>query len=418
MSNLKGEIMKLFHLVLGIVILVSTACTRDFGTEPGRITVRSLTSNEKKLSQAGEQFGFECFETLHRDEPKSNIIISPLSISMALGMTLNGADGETAEAMRSTLKFSGLTQTEINQSYSTLMELLTTTDPKVQFEIANSIWTHSTFEVEPTFIETNKMYFDAQVSALDFRSPSAPDAMNSWVNDKTHGKISKIVNDIDPHTIMYLINALYFYGSWQYEFKPSETTDQTFFVSDDKKITTPLMTQTRDRFSYFENEDVQAIDLPYGDGIFTMSILLPRREQTIDGVIKKFGSQWASWSKQFAFRKGTLLLPKFKLEYQKSLVQALAALGMEVAFSGKADFSRINPNESLFISEVLHKTFIDVNEKGTEAAAVTSVAVTLTAVGNQENPFYMRVDRPFLFLIREKTSGTILFMGKVINPKE
>ena len=255
------------------------------------------------------------------------------------------------------------------------------------------------------------------MSGLDFNKPEASDIINGWVNQKTNGKIEKIVDDvINPLTMMFLINAIYFKGTWTYEFDESQTQDDTFTLPDGSKKPCRMMTQESE-FQYFENEAFQAIDLPYGDGDFRMTIFLPRREKNVDSLIAELNQEnWNRWINSFSKQELTLQLPKFTLEYEIKLNDVLKALGMEIAFSpSQADFTKMYRKEevglNLYISEVKHKTYVEVNEEGTEAAAVTSVEMTLKAAG-----LLMRVDRPFIFAIRENHSGTILFIGKIVEP--
>jgi len=398
-------------------ILVASACSRDMSTDPGKANVRNLTQSEQRLTSSGEQFGISLFKTLAATEG-SNIFISPLSISMALGMTLNGAAGETESAMRQTLGLGGMDRDEINGAYASLIKLLTSIDPKVQFEIANSIWADAKFQIEPSFIDVNKTFFNAMVKAIDFRAASAPDQINAWVDEKTHGKIAKIIDAIDAQTMMYLINAVYFNGTWTYEFDKAETREDVFQTGDSASIRIPYMKQTNDNFDYFDNDLMQAIDLPYGNGQFRMTVLLPHYGKNTADVLQQLTAPtWAEWMNSFVGQRGTLKLPKFKIEYQRSLVDALASLGMGIAFTDKADFSAISQTGPLAITDVLHKTYVDVHEEGTEAAAVTAVVIGVTSIGGGGNSgFYMSVDRPFLFAIREKSSGAILFIGRINNP--
>jgi serpin B len=403
----------IFLTVLGL--LISTACTRDLATEPGQVHVRDLSQIEKQITKASDDFGLKLLQKIAAEEKDNNIFISPLSVSMALGMTMNGANGITENAMQKTLGFDGMSSDEINKAYQSLIKLLTSIDPLVQFEIANSIWSRKGFPVEADFINTNKNYFDAMVQSLDFNT-DAVNTINNWVDDKTHGKIDKIVEKIPAEAMMYLINAIYFKGTWTYEFNKSDTQDGSFFITSDSETTVPFMSQTNDNIPYQQNDLFQAVDLPYGNKQFRMTVILPNYKKDIDEVIDNLNAaNWNTWTTAFVAQKGTLHMPKFTMEYKKSLSNILQAMGMQVAFGPGADFTGINKNGNLFISEVLHKTFVDVYEEGTEAAAVTSVEISLTSVGGPSG-FFMRVDRPFLFAIREKSSGTILFIGKINNP--
>jgi len=376
-----------------------------------------LTLSERSLIKSDNKFGFKLFKEITEEERNKNIFISPLSISMALGMTYNGADGSTQEAMQKTLELSGLTLQEINESYKSLTELLTNLDPKVKFQIANSIWYRGLFPVEAEFIDINKTYFDAEVSSLNFSAPNASKTINGWVNQKTNGRIEEIVDDvIHPLTVMFLINAIYFKGTWTYEFDERKTIDDMFTLPDGSKKPCQMMSQENE-FQYFENEDFQAIDLPYGDGDFSMTIFLPQWQKDVDFLISELNQEnWNQWIGSFHKQELTLQLPKFTLEYEIELNDVLKALGMEIAFNSKeADFTKMYREEevgmNLYISKVKHKTFVEVNEEGTEAAAVTSVEMRLESAG-----VWMRIDRPFIFAIRENHSGTILFIGKIVQP--
>jgi len=376
-----------------------------------------LTLAEKGLVESDNKFGFKLFKEITKEEKDKNVFISPLSVAMALGMTYNGANGSTQDAMQKTLELSGLTLQEVNESYKSLTELLTNLDPKVKFQIANSIWYRKIFPVEDEFIHINKTYFDAEVSGLDFSAPNASNIINGWVNEKTNGKIEKIVDDvINPLTMMFLINAIYFKGTWTYQFDESQTRDDFFTLPDGSKKPCKMMKQKKE-FQYFENDAFQAIDLPYGDGDFRMTIFLPRMEKSVDSLVAELNQEnWNRWMNSFHKQELTLQFPKFTLEYEIELNDVLKASGMEIAFNpSQADFTKMYKEEDIFenlyISKVKHKTFIEVNEEGTEAAAVTSVEVRATSIG-----FFMRVDRPFIFAIRENHSNTILFVGKIVEP--
>ena len=377
--------------------------------------MRELTVAEKRLVQSDNKFGLKLFKEIIEEEGDKNVFISPLSVSMALGMTYNGAKGTTQEEMQTTLELSGLTIQEVNQSYKSLIELLTGLDPKVRFEIANSIWYRQEFSFEEEFIHLNKTYFNAQVRGLDFSDPSAPDIINGWIDEGTNGKIKEIVDEIDPLAVMFLINAIYFKGSWTERFDESLTADDWFTLPDGSRKPCRMMMQTDD-FGYFEDSDFQAVDLPYGDAGFSMTIFLPRPETDVDALIAQFNQEnWDYWINSFSKRSVGLYFPKFTLEYELTLNDVLKALGMEIAFEPyQADFTGMYKGpESLYISEVKHKTFVEVNEEGTEAAAATSVEMVLTSAPLSVT---MRVDRPFVFVIKENHSQTILFMGKIVEP--
>jgi serine protease inhibitor len=373
-----------------------------------------LTENQKNLVESDNKFGFKLFKEIIKAEKDKNVFISPLSVSMALGMTYNGANGTTQEAMQKTLELNGLTMQEVNKSYKSLVELLTGLDPKVKFQIANSIWYHWGLTPKEEFISLCKKYFNALVSALDFSDPNAANIINAWVDKNTNGKIKQIVNaPIDPMKVMFLINAIYFKGFWTYPFDKKLTKDGLFTLLDGSKKPCQMMMRPGG-IEYFDNSDFQAIDLPYGEGDFSMTIFLPRPQKNIDSLIAEFNQEnWNRWINSFHTNRATLQFPKFTLEYELILNGVLKALGMAIAFyPNQADFRKIyEENQPFFIDEVKHKTFVEVNEEGTEAAAVTSVGVMTTGMSR-----LIRVDRPFVFVIRENKSQTILFMGKIVEP--
>ena len=378
---------------------------------------RELTSLERTVANSGGNFGFKIFKEINKTE-NGNIFISPLSISMALGMTNNGAAGTTAEAMQNTLGLTGLSNQEINESYQSLIDLLINIDPKVIFQLANSIWYRNTITFEETFLNLCKTFFNAQVTGLDFNDPGAPAIINAWVDNNTNGKIKEIIKSINPLTVMYLINAIYFKGTWTYEFKEENTKDDEFTLSDGSKLPCKMMTQSND-FQYYENPDFQAIELPYGDEHISMVVFLPKPGKKIDDLIEDFSSENITvWINNLSKKGGIIELPKFKFDYKITLNDVLSLLGMEIAFDQyNADFTNMYKEGGLYISKVGHKTFVEVNEEGTEAAAVTYVVMSAISVGGPPPPdFTMRVNRPFIFIIRETGSNTILFIGKITEP--
>jgi serpin B len=373
----------------------------------------------KKVVSANNAFGFNLFSKINDATPESeNIILSPLSASMALGMTMNGANGATRTAMENTLEVDGLTVEEINESYKMLVGALTTVDPKVTIEIPNSIWYKNSFTILEDFIKVNQDYFNAEVSPLDFYDPSSVDIINNWVAESTHDKIKTILDAIDADAVMFLINAVYFNGTWKFEFDEQFTEPATFYLSDGTTKQVEMMKQEA-TLSYFSNELFEAIDLYYGSGNFSMLVMLPKVTFTPDDVILQMNEEnWNSWMNSFSEANIQVSLPKFKLEYEKRLEAALIEMGMGPAFDPySADFSKINPDYPLFIGMVKQKTFIDVNEEGTEAAAVTIVGMYITSIGEPDMPYLFQVNRPFLFAIKEKDTGAILFLGKVMEPK-
>ena len=375
----------------------------------------AITKTTADIIKSVNDFGIELFrQIVSQDTTPGNIFISPTSIALALAMTYNGAAGDTKTAMEIVLKKVGLTADEINASYKSLIGALVTVDPKVLLEIANSIWYREGFTVLPEFVTTNQDYYNARVSALDFSDPGAPDIINGWVSVNTHGRIEKIVETISPVTVMFLINAIYFKGIWQYEFEKENTAEGPFYLQNGSPVIVEMMTQTT-ALRHTSNEILSIVELPYGQGNFSMIVLLPQAGYSADDVVTALTpDNWDNWINVMTEKNVDLQLPKFTFEYKNQLNEELEALGMGVAFTGSADFSNINGTGGLQLSKVLHKSFVEVNEEGTEAAAVTSVEIEVTSAGPENTPF--SVDRPFLFAIRENSTGTILFIGLVRNP--
>jgi serpin B len=401
-------------IILSILILIYLGGCTKIPNEP--TSVRELTSIEKTIVNSDNSFGIKLFQEIVKTQKDTNVFISPLSVSMALGMTLNGANGTTREAMINTLELSGLSDQQINENYKSLIELLVGLDPKVKFQIANSIWYRNDHVFEELFFNQCKQYFNAEVAGLDFRNPTSKDIINAWVDQNTNGKIKEIVERINPNNVMFLINAIYFKGIWTFQFNEKGTFDDQFYLPDNSSVPCKMMAQ-KEEYLYFANDQFQAVDLPYGDGQYSMVIILPNLNVTIDDVILAMDqATWNEWLSQFEKQAGNIFLPRFKLEYKIKMNDVLKALGMGIAFSAdEADFTRMFKPGGLYIDEVNHKTFVEVNEEGTEAAAVTSVVISERSGGGLEG-FVMHMNRPFVFAIRENHSGTILFIGKIVDP--
>ena len=402
------------HLILigsiSIVLLCLFGC---FDIDFTRNIVRDVLAATEEpdvssVASANTRFGFKLLHDLREREPGGNIFISPLSISIALTMTYNGAVGETERAMAEALEIAELDLSTINNSNRALRDSLEDPDPKVEISIANSIWSRQGIEFNSDFLERNRVFFEAEIASLDFSLPQATEIINEWVDANTNGKIEKIVERIDPQTLLFLINAIYFKGNWQDEFDKSRTRAGVFHLSDGSEKQVQMM-RREGEYPYFRGETFEATSLPYGDGRVGMYIFLPNRDSNLNKFLGNLNTEnWMGWISQFQDRRQTMMLPRFKLEYEVSLNDTLKALGMEIAFGDGADFSGIGPN--LFISEVKHKTFVEVNEEGTEAVAATSVEVA-----DSEPPVF-RVDRPFFFTIYDAETQTILFMGTVTEP--
>ena len=402
-----------------IVVLISISTFPSCEeSEPIQKETPKITLNKKsgEILKADEAFGFELFREVYNLSEEDNIMISPLSVSYALGMTYNGAAGTTLQAFNDVLHFGDLTTAEVNESYKDLMDQLVNLDDRVEFSIANSIWYRLGFQVLSEFIETNRDYFDAEVKEIDFSDPQTVELINQWIEDKTNGKIRDMLDFIPTDAVMYLINAIYFNAQWKYEFDKEDTHEGDFILEDGTKHRSDYMSVTGD-FVYTSNEDFTAVELPYGDSTFSMVVMLPSGEKEVSDLVAKLDvAHWDSWFDSSGLTGVQVELPKFKYEFKELLNDPLKNLGLGLAFSEEeADFTRINPAGNLFISRVIHQTFIDVQEEGTEAAAATIVEISLTSAGG--SPIYFKADKPFLYLIKENSTGAIVFIGKVGKPE-
>jgi serine protease inhibitor len=402
-----------------IALALAAACSGSTEPDPAAPSApldalpRALSTGEQRVVGAANDFSFTFFRRLSAAQKDSNVFASPLSASMALGMAMTGAAGTTYDEMRATLGFGASSpESEIGESYKSLIALLRGLDPGVDFRIANSIWYRSGFPVDPAFLDRSRNWFDARASALDFASPSAVPTINDWVSTATAGKIPTILDKIEDDQVMFLINAIYFKGSWRTRFDPARTVTAPFHAAGGDQ--SAKLMRREGTIRWLQTPTFEAVDLPYGNGAYAMTVVLPAAGVRVDDVAASLQpSAWTTWMGQFHDADVDLQLPRFKLEWQRELTPDLQALGMHAAFEdGGADFTRMSTTlgTRLFISLVKQKTYVDVNEEGTEAAAVTNVGISLTSAPVRRS---FIVDRPFLFVLRERLSGTILFIGKI-----
>jgi len=394
--------------------LVLFACSKT-AIEP-KVSDLTPTDKSAKIIAADNQFGFELFKKVNASlvEPK-NTMISSLSVSLALAMVYNGAEGNTKSQMKDILHKANLTPDDINQSYKDLVASLISHDPKVELSISNAIYYRNTFNIKDNFITTNQNYYQAEVAPLDFTNTTETlNTVNDWVKTKTNGKIDKIIEQVKPEDVMYLLNAIYFNGEWTYRFDPSLTMDLPFTKEDKTVVPVPTMT-IENPFNYYRDDNFKLLEMPYGSGKYSMLVFLPETGKTSDDVISMLNPENINgWLLKMTEQKKKVYLPKFEFKFDDSLVDELSALGMTDAFSVmQANFSGISDAAKLYISEVMHKTYIKVDEHGTEAAAISGITIGITAIGPDDS---FRADHPFVFAIREKDTQAILFIGKVMNP--
>ena len=365
------------------------------------------------MVEASNGFGLELAARTVATDPRVNAVLSPVSASMALGMTLNGAAGETFDAMRSALGFGTLTQEQINAAYRGLMDFLAELDPDVRVEIANAVWANEAVPFDEAFSQTVAASFDARVESLDFADYAAPIAINEWVKQRTDGMIDQIVDRLDPSLVMLLTNAVYFDGAWTTEFDPAETRSGTFQRHDGTTLEVDMMSIGNIEVLQTRGDSYTAVELPYGNEAFSMVIVLPDTgENAKDWLTALDANRWTALVEGLApTRLDLLSIPKLTLTFDAFLNDPLKAMGMGPAFSPGADFTRLSPlGQQMCIDVVRQKTHVEVDERGTRAAAATSVGIGVVSF----NGFV--ADRPFVFVIRERVSGTVLFVGLVGDP--
>lgn len=360
---------------------------------------------------SGSSFAFGLFQDIAAYDESDIVFISPLSASIALSMTAAGAEGATQEEMLRALGFGGLSVKDLNAYNRGIIDLLSSDPEGVELNVANSLWVSDQFTLKSRYIRTAGSEYSAMVSNLDFSDPASPSVINRWCAENTAGRIDKMIENIDPATQMYLLNALYFKGMWTTSFDAANTRKEIFH-GNRRDSEVEFMHRTAG-FPYYIGPEGALLELPYGEGSFVMDIFLPAEGVSAEEFASGLdGEALSTLTGLLQTDRIKVALPKFKAEYETSLNATLQRLGMRAAFTPSADFSGMS-KESLMISEVKQKTFIEVNEEGSEAAAVTSVAVMRTSLAPE--PLEFRVDRPFVFLIRERTSGTVLFLGLVRN---
>ena len=372
-----------------------------------------LELREKIVSD--NTFAFDLFKTTYNFTKESNVFVSPLSVNMALSMTLNGAESTTLEEMQDALRVKNYSSDDINKYNKSLMEALVAVDKSTTLSIANSLWYHNAYTFKNDFISVNKNNYNAEIKALDFRSSNAVRQINDWVSDKTNKKIPEIIKELTPENVICLINAIYFKGIWREKFDKNRTKDEDFYSENGISMGKVKMMSQTHNFPYSEDENCGYLMLPYGNGAFSMIVMLPHKEKTIDDVISNLNDEsWYDATIYMDRYEVNLRFPRFKAECSYDMHKdILPEMGMITPFSDEADFSGMTGNKLVKISKVIHKTFIEVNEEGTEAAAVTAVVGDVTAGPPPGTIIDYVVNKPFAFAIRENSTGVILFIGKI-----
>lgn len=406
-------------LLMLVTVLVSSACGKAAVNEQQNVRQYSMADLDKRVVAASNTFGLQLFREISRVNPNKNVFISPLSISSALSMTYNGSSGETAAEMGKVLGINTMTNGEAGRGYRVALDLLThPTDEEIGLTVANSIWMRKGERFHEAFIKQSKKDYNAEVSELIFSSPNAARTMNRWVKDKTKGKIPEIVDNIKPQSVLYLLNAVYFEGKWKEPFLTESTTSGIFYPSASETVDVKMMGRGG-QYEYEQIDGYQAIRMPFGKkDSASMVIMLPDEAGGLEALQEKLAKDPARLTRAFDIRSGRLELPRVHIEYQESLNESLRMLGMNNAFDPiAANFSNMAPiPPNLFINSVTHKTFLEITEQGTVAAAATKVEM-LAGSAPPEEPFHMTMNRPFVLAIVDHETGSILFIGTIINPR-
>ncbi len=398
----------IFYLLISVIVFISISCENSI--TPNSSSKPEFSSLQKEVLAISQNFGIKLFLKINETERTKNIIISPLSISTALGMVLNGAKNSTYSQIKNTLGLTTFSQHEINLTSKKLIHTLTNMDNLVNLQIANSAWVDNDFKIKQAFIDSTKKYFDAQCSVVDFALPSSFDKINNWVKEKTNSQIKKMVEYKPNNIVLMLLNAIYFKSEWTKEFNSENNLKNVFTTAINTKDTVTYM-HKKDTLKYAETNIFRGVELPYGNKMFSMILLLPNNDFSTQQVIEYINSENLNlFFGNFKKDKINLFLPKFNFVYSKSLIELLSSLGITDAFTSKADFTGIG--ENIMIDKIMHKAAITINESGTEASAVTQISFVRTAVGDKTVNF----NKPFIFVIKENTTNTILFIGTVNNP--
>ncbi|MBX2967214.1 MAG: serpin family protein [Cyclobacteriaceae bacterium] len=405
--------MKPFKRLILILPLVILFACHDSGVEPDNApNLRTLSAAEVQVSQGANNFAFNLFRKLPSD-PTDNSFISPLSVSIALGMVLNGADDEVRQSILNTIDFGDLTVNEVNEGFKDLTNLLLSMDRKVNFGLANSVWYENTLTVNPPFASVIENYYDGKIQGLDFTNSASKDVINKWVESKTNNRIKNLIGQIDPDEIMFLVNAIYFKGDWMHKFDKSRTKKALFTTLNGTTTEVDMMFSKGVTMKYKSTQDFQLADIPYGNGQFRFTILMPTDYSGITSLTKTLNAQTLNNVINEADSISIELeLPKFKMTWKDDLKSSLEQLGMETQGFPLLFVEQLPPIE---VSRVIHQSFLEVNEEGSEAAAATAIGMVTTTAG-PSIPTKITIDKPFLFMIREKHTGAILFLGQLTNP--
>jgi serine protease inhibitor len=409
----------LFPFIFSLLFLAS-ACSQEGGIDdaPVEANLRSLAYYETELAQSSSKFAIDLFHQLNKAE-EPNQFYSPYSIHQALSMTMNGNEGEVLEEFQNLLRYEGMSLEESNKGAKELTEFLLNVDPKVKLAIANAIWYKQQLEVQVPFRNTAQNYYNAEVAPLDMHHPGSVHIINKWIEKQTNNLIKDMLDQIPAEAVMYLVNAIYFKGDWKYQFVPSKTQKKPFHTESGNVVQVDMMDLDKGAtFKTYAEQDFRYLEIPYSTGQYSMGVLINH-----DGDLNKVTDQLTfenldKWRKNSHEANFVLKMPKFKLRQKlDNMSDDLQELGLVSPFRGHPEnFTRLfeNYNQELIISRVIHDALIEVDEKGSEAAAATIVEISYTSL--PAGPTELVLDKPFIFFIQEAHSGAILFMGKLGDP--
>ncbi|MCX7748765.1 MAG: serpin family protein [Clostridia bacterium] len=410
-------------LLVCLIFLNITGCSGN--SEPVKIqgysSVNQVNNSYPMSFSSDKQFAFNLLDKLLEEEKGKNFFISPASIFLALSMVYNASDGETKKEMEKALELQGVTLEKLNGYCQSIIKSSTREEEGARLSIANSIWTENGIQLSEEFIKKMKDFYASEVNSLDFEDPKAVDKINDWVNDKTNQKIPKILNNLPSAAMMVLLNAIYFKGFWERDFDKGKTMDEMFNLPDHTQKSIPMMSQ-EGSYAYAEGEKFRVLSLPYINKSAQMLIFLPDKESSLNEFLTDFKFEdWKKYRNISTIREGKIKIPRFRMEYDIELNDILTNLGMEKAFNPKqADFSKLLSDKykgnPIWLDKVIHKTYVNVNEEGTEAAGVTGAVMCGGLMEIKPEKFEFIADRPFFFVIHDIGSDLILFLGAVNEP--
>lgn len=401
---------KSFFISSILIIALGSACTNHQSIQTPAPLVRELSANEAEIVTSANNFTFDLMTEIEKEFPQENYFISSFSVKTALSMVMNGAVGSSQEGFIQTLGLEGVSPGAINESYKSLSSYIYGLDPSITLNVANSNWYSDEYVINNDFANILLEYYEAEVFGRDFAHSATLNALNGWVETETNGKIKDILDAINPEDVMFLINAIYFKANWTTQFDPSATKDLPFHLSSGQAVDVPTMVGEVKHWSSYDNTlKAQVIEIPYGNENYAFTIIMPDDVSDINDLVSSIEvGHLNNVLADSTTLVRDLYLPKFRLDFKTDLLVPLVNMGMPLRGLDNLFEERL----PLAISKVIHQSFLEVNEEGSEAAAATVIGVELTSL-----PASTYVNQPFVFLIRERNSGTILFSGKLLDPR-